>query len=130
MELTYEELAQKCAELKQKNIQIGAKLGGYVKKNKELLSDIETLKIELQKVQNELLTTKCRYKEELEKYELYDEKNSASINDLYRQIEHLKNELKQASKDYVDMCGERDFYKANYEYVMDLPWYKRIFAKK
>lgn len=130
MELTYEELKKKCEDFAASNIRIGAKVGGYAKKNAELKSDLLTLKNELAKVQQELMETKCRYKEELQKYEDFDEKNAESINSLYRQIDGLKKELKQASIDFVDMKGQKDFYEANYNYVMDLPWYKRIFAKK
>lgn len=52
------------------------------------------------------------------------------VSDLTDAVDQLKKDRKVISESLNQVYGERDQYKANYEHVLSLPWYKRIFLKK
>lgn len=116
-------------ELKKKNIELGARVGGYAKQNKQLRQTNKTLREDLERLHEELLENKSRYKEKIEKYEEFDKRNSDSINSMYMQIadlkkqnEELRNQNCKAGKLIKELTERADAFFA-------LPWYKRVFAR-
>lgn len=51
------------------------------------------------------------------------------IEGLQHQVSDLNQRIVNTDKALQDAKQDRDAYKANYEYFLSLPWYKRIFAK-
>ena len=51
------------------------------------------------------------------------------IEGLQHQVSDLNQRIVNTDKALQDAKKDRDAYKANYEYFLSLPWYKRIFAK-
>lgn len=51
------------------------------------------------------------------------------IEGLQHQVSDLNQRIVNTDKALQDAKQDRDAYKANYEYFISLPWYKRIFAK-
>lgn len=52
------------------------------------------------------------------------------VSDLTDEVNQLKKDRKVISEALNQVYGERDQYKANYEHVLSLPWYKRMLLRK
>lgn len=57
------------------------------------------------------------------------EEKDKSIAGLGSQINALKKTITERNEKIGQLKDELAFYKANYEYFKELPWYKRIFFK-
>lgn len=83
---------------------------------------------------NNSLANARAYGEEAD--ELYERKiaeldeNKALNLQLQREITAIKKEKTELKNKYDKACVERNRYKTLYESFFDMPWYKRIFAKK
>ena len=77
--------------------------------NEKRIAEIETLKTQNEKSEKELQSAKVEIQS-------LKEVNTT----LSRQIVHLEDSLNEA-------LVQRDDYRANYEAIMSMPWYKRIF---
>lgn len=130
---------------------LNRQIGGYKTSNaryKKQVSDRDRA-ISLQKnnyekqiedLQNQLEKEKAYSKEgnelneksiaEIESLNKQIDKLVLQVSDLADSVDQLKKDRKVISETLDQVYGERDQYKANYEHVLSLPWYKRIFLKK
>ena len=88
-----------------------SKIGGYKKHNEEYRKQLAKAKETLVALQEENDELKAR--NERQKVELESLVNAR--NELQHRNDSLENSLR--------------FYRTNYEYITELPWYKRIFLK-
>lgn len=121
-----EEMGKEITSLKRKIGGFKASNATYVKTNGELrekLGKLHHLIKEGDKLNEKRIA-------EIESLNKQIDKLVLQVSDLADSVDQLKKDRKVISETLDQVYGERDQYKANYEHVLSLPWYKRIFLKK
>lgn len=111
-------------------------IGGYITQMARAKKEISNLKADyelafksVERLKNESLENKAKVKEcNIASQKLKDEYDE-QIRELKRKIVVLKNDIENEKIHTNEAERTLDFYKNNYEYFKNLPWYKRIFAK-
>jgi uncharacterized coiled-coil DUF342 family protein len=97
----------------------------YEERITELKRSVSAYKSANTKLKNELEFSR---KKQDELVAMLDEKDK-TINDKQYQIDSLKETIEEKCESLRKAIDKAYFYKTNYEYVKELPWYKRIFFK-
>lgn len=111
-------------------------IGGYItqaarakKEISNLKADYELAKKSVSDLTKVSLENKAKVKEcNIASQKLKDEYDE-QIRELKRKIVVLENDIENEKIHTNEAERTLDFYKNNYEYFKNLPWYKRIFAK-
>lgn len=121
-----EEMGKEITSLKRKIGGFKASNATYAKANGELrekLGKLHHLLKEGDELNEKRIAEIANLNSEIDKLVLHESELVAQASELKKKNKALEADIKQA-------YGERDQYKANYEHVLSLPWYKRIFLKK
>ena len=111
-------------------------IGGYItqaartkKELANLKADYELAKKSVNDITKVSLENKAMVKECITREQEMEEKHKEELLALTHQIGKLTSSLEEHKKQKEEAERTMLFYKENYNYLKNLPWYKRIFAK-
>lgn len=111
-------------------------IGGYItqaartkKELANLKADYELAKKSVSDLTKVSLENKAMVKECVNREKEMEENYNEQIKELDYQIVKLTEDLADQKKRRDEMERMKTFYKENYEYYKNMPWYKRIFVK-
>jgi len=111
-------------------------IGGYItqaartkKELANLKADYELAKKSVSDLTKVSLENKAMVKECVNREKEMEESYNEHIKELDHQIIKLTGDLADQKKRRDEMERMKTFYKENYEYYKNMPWYKRIFVK-
>ncbi len=104
-------------------------VGGYKTSNENYRAKLEKCKAEAQEEVASLKKEISDRDRAVSKQMDITKEKEKVIEGLQHQVSDLNQRIVNTDKALQDAKQDRDAYKANYEYFISLPWYKRIFAK-
>lgn len=111
-------------------------IGGYITQAAKTKNELANLKVDYElakksvsdltkvSLENKAMVKECITREEDMKNEHYED-----VKTLTHQIQKLSTLLEEQKKCNEETTRTMLFYKENYNYLKNLPWYKRIFVK-
>jgi chromosome segregation ATPase len=135
MEQTIQILKGDNQELMKENASLKRQIGGFKTSNDRYKKQAKNDALHIKSLQSEV----CRIKAYAKEADELNEKKAeqiASLNatveekdrviaGLQSQIAELNKRIANNEKNIQDLTGERDVAIANYDYICELPWYKR-----
>lgn len=117
-----EQMGQEITSLKRQ-------IGGFKTSNERYKKQATNDALYVKSLQQDL--SKCKKEAQDEVSGLHDTINEKDkvIVGLQNQAQEMSTRIKNMEASLGEVMQDRDMYKANYEYFLSLPWYKRIFAK-